>query len=875
MSITHIRDSLRRARQALLERYAEKPNPARYLRDHTGVIDDHLRQLWRTSGLSGDLSLVAVGGYGRAELYPRSDVDLLILLPQEADGALQDCLRELVSQWWDTGLEVGHSVRTVAECVEASSDVTVQTNLLEARLIDGSRSLFDTLQEAMQTHLDVRAFYLAKLQEQSERYKRYTDIDFNLEPNLKESPGGLRDLHSVLWIARAAGLGHTWQTLAQNGLLSASEAHHAQRHQRLLQDMRIRLHQLCGRHDDRMVFDYQQQLAQQLGIAATPQLRASERMMRRYYRTKREIQLLNDVLMQTLRARLFPQAETRTLNDRFIARGDKLGAIDDQLFERTPSAILESFLLLQQHPELTGFSAATVRALWRARRLINPAFRADPTHRELFMHLFRHGQGLTHGLRRMNQMDILGRYLPAFGRIVGQMQHDLFHVYTVDEHILMVVRNLRRASLPEYAHEFPLSSRLIGQFENPHLLLLAGLFHDIAKGRGGDHSLLGQRDALRFCHQHGITPDDTALIVWLVRHHLLMSATAQKQDLSDQDVIAAFAANIPDERHLTALYLLTVADVRGTSPKVWNAWKGKLLEDLYQATRHYLAHGRIADQIGARQREAAAMLSLYAIQPESYRAFWEQLDDDYFNQHEAQEIAWHTRVLALPRCGGAPSPVGAASAAKPFASKPAPTDMPEMRQIDAGKAVIKTRLSRIGEGLQVLIFRPDQPYLFARICNFFARLNYNIMEAKVHTTQLGYALDSFLVMDANHDKTAYRDVMNYIEYALAEYIGNAETIPEPAFGRQSRQLKHFPIAPEVDIRLDEKGHCILSLIAGDRPGLLARIAYLLTRHQVTIRSAKINTLGARAEDTFWLTCKELPDSEAILSLRNALLCQLK
>lgn len=841
--LAEMRNSLRSTRQELLEHYAAEPNPARYLRDHTRVIDEHLRQLWRASGLPGDLALVAVGGYGRAELYPRSDVDLLILLPQEADGALQNRLQALVGQWWDTGLEVGHSVRTVAQCIDASADVTVQTNLLEARLIDGSHSLFDALQEAMRAHLDVRAFYLAKQQEQNERHKRYTDIDFNLEPNLKESPGGLRDLHSVLWIARAAGLGHTWYALAQNGLLSASEARQAQRHQRLLQDMRIRLHQLCGRHDDRMVFDYQQQLAQQLHITATPQLRASERMMRRYYRTKREIQLLNDVLMQTLRARLFPQAATRTLNDHFIARGDKLGAIDDQLFERAPNAILESFLLLQQHPELTGFSAATVRALWRARRLINRAFRADPANRERFIHLFLHGQGLTHGLRRMNQMDILGRYLPAFGRIVGQMQHDLFHVYTVDEHILMVVRNLRRASLPEYAHEFPLSSRLIGQFEQPHLLYLAGLFHDIAKGRGGDHSLLGRRDAMRFCQQHGITPDDTKLIVWLVQHHLLMSATAQKQDLSDQDVIAAFAAHIPDERHLTALYLLTVADVRGTSPKVWNAWKGKLLEDLYQATRHYLAHGRIADQIGATQREAAAMLSLYAIQPESYLPFWAQLDDDYFIQHEAQEIAWHTRALA--------------------------------RQANNAKTVIKTRLSRIGEGLQVLIFQPDQPYLFARICNFFARLNYNIMEAKVHTTQQGYALDSFLVMDAANDKTAYRDVMNYIEYALAEYIGDATTIPEPTFGRQARQLKHFPIAPEVDIRLDDKGHCILSLVAGDRPGLLARIAYLLTQHQVTIRSAKINTLGARAEDTFWLTCKELPDSHSIQTLRDALLCQLK
>ncbi|MDP2762779.1 MAG: [protein-PII] uridylyltransferase [Sideroxyarcus sp.] len=837
------RDSLRRARQALLERYLVEPNPARYLRDHTRVIDEHLRRLWRASGLPAELALVAVGGYGRAELYPRSDVDLLILLPQEADGALQNRLQELVSQWWDTGLEVGHSVRTVAQCLAASNDITVQTNLLEARLVDGSTALFETLQQSLQAQLDVRAFYLAKQHEQSERYKRYTDIDFNLEPNLKESPGGLRDLHSVLWIARAAGLGHAWPALAQNGLLSVSEAYQAQRHQRLLQDMRIRLHQLCGRHDDRLVFDYQQQLAQQLHIAATLQLRASERMMRRYYRTKREIQLLNDVLMQTLRARLFPQAETRALNQHFIARGDKLGVIDDQLFEQSPGAILKSFLLLQQYPELTGFSAATVRALWRARRLIGREFRADPANRELFMRIFRHEQGLTHILRRMNQMDILGRYLPAFGRIVGQMQHDLFHVYTVDEHILMVVRNLRRASLPEYAHEFPLSSRLIGQFEQPHLLYLAALFHDIAKGRGGDHSRLGRRDAIRFCQQHAIPQHDTALIVWLVEHHLLLSATAQKQDLSDQDVIAAFAAHIPDERHLTALYLLTVADVRGTSPKIWNAWKGKLLEDLYQATRHYLVHGRIADQIGATQREAAAMLSLDAIQPEFYRAFWAQLDDDYFIRHEAQEIAWHTRVLARP--GGMIKPV------------------------------IKTRLSRIGEGLQVLVFQPDQPYLFARICNFFARLNYNIMEAKVHTTRLGYALDSFLVMDANNDKTAYRDVMNYIEYALAEYIGDAATIPEPAFGRQSRQLKHFPIAPEVDIRLDEKGHCILSLIAGDRPGLLARIAYLLTRHQVTIRSAKINTLGARVEDTFWLACKELPDSLAIQTLREALISQLK
>ncbi|MDD2700704.1 MAG: [protein-PII] uridylyltransferase [Sideroxydans sp.] len=843
MPVRAVRDSLRAARLALKQAYIESPQPSRFLRDHTQVVDEHLQQVWRASDIPPDLALVAVGGYGRGELYPRSDIDLLILLPRNADEALQGRLQALVGLWWDMGLEIGHSVRTVDECIDASSDITVQTNLLEARLLDGNAALFDELQQRLHEHMDPRAFYQAKSQEQQQRHTRYVDTDFNLEPNLKESPGGLRDLHNVLWIARAAGFGDTWQALARNELLTPAEARQVMRHQHLLQDMRIRLHELCGRHDDRLVFDYQQPLAEQLGIAATPQLRASERMMRQYYRTKRAVQQLNSVLLQTMRARLFPSSATRPLNPRFIARDNTLEACDDGLFEREPSAILECFLLLQQHPELHGFSASTLRALWRARHLVGPAFRREPRNRELFMQIFRQPQGLTHALRRMNQQDILGRYLPAFGRVVGQMQHDLFHVYTVDEHILMVLRNLRRATLDQYAHEFPLSSRLIREFERLEVLYIAALFHDIAKGRGGDHSLLGRADARRFCKVHGISPEDTELVEWLVKNHLRMSATAQKQDLSDQDVIAAFAADVPDERHLTALYLLTVADVRGTSPKVWNAWKGKLLEDLYHATLHYLNYGKIADQIGQTQREAAATLNLYAIAPESYLPLWAKLDDEYFIRHEAHEIAWHTRAL---------------------------TQRPDIKT-----PIIKTRLSRIGEGMQVLVYQHDQPYLFARICNFFARMNYNIMEAKVHTTEHGYALDSFLVMDESQDKTAYRDVMNYVEYALAEEIGkDATSIPEPAFGRRSRQLKHFPIAPQVDLRRDEKGRYNLSLVAGDRPGLLARIAYILTRHKVLIRSAKINTLGARAEDTFWIDGDALNDAHARDALREVLITQL-
>jgi [protein-PII] uridylyltransferase len=843
MSVHAVRNSLRAARLALKQTYIESPQPARFLRDHTQAVDEHLQQVWRASDIPHDVALVAVGGYGRGELYPKSDIDLLILLPHAADENLQGHLQAIVGQWWDMGLEIGHSVRTVDECIAASHDITVQTNLLEARLLDGNAQLFDALQQRLHETMDPRAFYQAKNLEQQQRHTRYVDTDFNLEPNLKESPGGLRDLHNVLWIARAAGFGDTWQALARNGLLTMAEARQVVRHQHLLQDMRIRLHELCGRHDDRLVFDFQQPLAEQLGIVATRQLRASERMMRQYYRTKRAVQQLNSVLLQTMRARLFPSSETRPLNPRFIARDDTLEACDDQLFEREPSAILECFLLLQQHPELKGFSASTLRALWRARHLVGPAFRREPRHRELFMQLFRQPQGLTHALRRMNQQDILGRYLPAFGRVVGQMQHDLFHVYTVDEHILMVLRNLRRATLEQYAHEFPLSSRLIREFERIEVLYIAALFHDIAKGRGGDHSLLGRADARRFCKTHGISPEDTELIVWLVKNHLRMSSTAQKQDLADQDVIAAFAADIPDERHITALYLLTVADVRGTSPKVWNAWKGKLLEDLYHATLHYLSYGKIADQIGETQREAAATLNLYAIAPDSYLPLWAKLDDEYFVRHEAHEIAWHTRAL---------------------------TQRPDIKT-----PIIKTRLSRTGEGMQVLVYQHDQPYLFARICNFFARMNYNIMEAKVHTTENGYALDSFLVMDPSQDKFAYRDVMNYVEYALAEEIGpDVVSIPEPAFGRRSRQLKHFPIAPQVDLRRDEKGRYNLSLVAGDRPGLLARIAYILTRHKVLIRSAKINTLGARAEDTFWIDGDTLNDANARNTLRDVLIAQL-
>jgi len=847
--VAALRESLRSDRAVLEQGFLKHKNAARLLAAHTRLIDRYLRRVWRQLAMPRHIALAAVGGYARCRLYPRSDIDLLILLDAESekllaghppDDTLQQQLHRLIGMLWDIGLEVGHSVRTVAQCMEESADITVQTNLLEARLLCGNKGLFDELCGSLQQHLDLRAFYLAKLQEQQRRHARYAESDYNLEPNLKESPGGLRDLQTVTWIARAAGLGTHWSELAQIGLLTAAEARQVARHSALLAALRIRLHYLAKRHEDRLLFDFQTSLAEQMGIHASANRRASEHLMQRYYRTKLAVRQFNVIMLQNLHDYLFRETPAqRILNERFRIVGALLDIRDEQLFEHTPEAIFELFLLMEQHGDLSDPSARTLRALWRAQRRIDASFRCNPLNRARFMEILRQPHGVLHALRRMNQYGILGRYLPAFGRIVGQMQHDLFHVYTVDVHILMVVRNLRRFAAPEYAQEIPLCSKLMGEFARPEVLYIAGLFHDIAKGRGGDHSQLGKKDARAFCVQHQINNADTSLIVWLVEHHLTLSATAQKQDLSDPEVIADFAARIKNDRYLVALYLLTVADVRATNPEIWNAWKAKLMEDLFWQTRRYLSDGKVADRLGEIRRAAADALNLYALTPDAYQLLWAQLDDSYFLDHDPQEIAWHTRLLAF--------------------------------KVNPAAPIVKARLSRAGEGLQVMVYCPDQRGLFARICNFFARMNYTIAEAKIHTTRHGYALDSFQIMEAARGDTAYRDIMTYIEFELAQQIAQAKPIVLAAPGRVSRQLKHFPINAEAEIKPDNKGMYVLSLVAGDRPGLLARIALILDRHNIRLHRAKINTLGSRAEDIFWISGAALAQPEQTEALRSALL----
>ncbi|MGH8798610.1 MAG: [protein-PII] uridylyltransferase [Casimicrobiaceae bacterium] len=847
---TRRKRDLAEGRRALAAAFAADRGPKRLLRAQSRLVDRVLRGLWADIGAPAGCALAAVGGYGRGELFPHSDVDVLILLPRPLDGpAAARAIERFIGLLWDTGLEIAHAVRTIAECEsEMAHDITIRTSLLEHRHVAGSRALYRRFARDVAAAIEVRAFYEAKALEQQQRHLRYQDTAYNLEPNVKESPGGLRDLQTIVWIARAAGLGRSWRDFAARGLMTELEAREVARQERLLCDLRIRLHYLAGRREDRLVFDVQTALAREYGLADTPHRRASELLMQRYYRAAKSIRQIGIVLLQNLHARLFPaELSARPIDADFQIVDELLDIVDESLFARRPAAIFASFLTLQRHPELKGMSARTLRALWRNRHRVDAAFRRDPVNRESFMAILRQPRGVTHELRRMNQYGILGRYLPVFGRIVGQMQHDLFHVYTVDEHILMVIRNLRRFTEPQHAHEYPLCSRLIADFARPELLYVAGLFHDIAKGRGGDHSTLGSADARRFCRAHRLSREDGDLVAWLVEQHLMMSATAQKQDITDPAVVAAFAARVATSRRLAALYLLTVADIRGTSPRVWNAWKAKLLEDLYSAAGARLdgaAEARPPDSLETRRAEAVRQLRLYAVPEGAEAKLWQRLDSVYFQRHSADDIAWHARQLYF--------------------------------RVDRGDAVVKARLARDGAGLQLMVYLPDQKALFARICGFLGRAHLSILEAKIHTTRHGYALDTFVVHDPANPNAGYREAISYIEFELQRALTERPPLELPAEGRLSRHLRHFPLSPEVSIFPDDKGtHFILEIVAGDRPGLLARIAYTLATANVNVASAKINTLGERAEDVFLLDGARLHDDSARLRLETALYEELR
>ena len=864
LGLPELRQQFREGKAALIEEFraarASTAAASRLVRALARHVDATLCGLWAQAGMPEHAALLAVGGYGRGELYPYSDVDVLVLLPDtplaESPGAqpVSARIEAFITACWDLGLEIGSSVRTLTECVEeARRDVTVQTALLEARLLTGPRPLFQQFRRATGQALEPGAFLRAKTAEMRQRHVKYEDTPYSLEPNCKESPGGLRDLQVVLWVARAAGLGRTWAELGATGLITPFEVKQLQRNEAVLRLIRARLHMVAGRREDRLVFDLQTAVAESFGYAATRTQRASEVLMRRYYWAAKAVAQLNQVLMLVIEERIRGSADApmEAVNPRFFDRAGMLEVADDELYAREPHAILETFWLFQTTPGIKGLSARTLRALYNARNLMDADFRRDPVNRARFLQILQAPQGQTHAFRLMNQTSVLGRYLWVFRRIVGQMQHDLFHVYTVDQHILMVLRNVRRFFVPEHAHEYPFCSQLAAQFDRPYVLYVAALFHDVAKGRGGDHSELGAVEVRRFCRDHGLPKDDTELIEFLVQHHLTLSRVAQKEDLSDPEVVQRFVQKVGDERRLTALYLLTVADIRGTSPKVWNAWKGKLLEDLYRLALRALGGGKpnIDAEIETRKTEARQLLALYSMLPGTEQPLWERLEVSYFARHDAADIAWHARVL--------------------------------WRHLQTEAPVVRARLSPVGEGLQVLVYAPDRPDLFARICGYFDQAAFNILDAKVHTTRPAsgrptpYALDTFQVVSPQVEPGAqghYRDLIALVEHQMAAALGSDAPLPEPVRGRVSRRVRSFPVTPRVSLRPDERGQrWLVSVSTSDRTGLLYGLARVMARHRINLQLAKISTLGERVEDTFVVDGPTLQDARTQLQVESELL----
>ena len=856
-----LRTHFRAEKDALLQSLASSgTSSTRGVRATLGALsklaDTTLKALWQQAGFASPFALLAVGGYGRDELFPYSDVDVLVLMPDgespDGDAALKARIEGFIGSCWDTGLEIGSSVRTLAQCLhEAANDVTIQTSLLEGRLITGSAELFAEFHTQFFAAIDPHAFFVAKTLELRQRHSKFEDTPNALEPNCKDSPGGLRDLHGILWVAKAAGYGSNWDELAKNGLATAFEVKQIKHNEALLRLIRARLHLIAKRREDRLVFDLQTSVAQAFGYLSDPsavdsskpfRIRPSEMLMRHYYWAAKAVTQLNQILLLNIEERLNPSThEPRPINARFSDKAGMVEVVSDDLYQREPHAILETFLVYQTTPGIKGFSARTLRALYNARTIMDGKFRADPVNRETFRKILMEHDGITHAMRLMNQTSVLGRYLWVFRKIVGQMQHDLFHVYTVDQHVLMVLRNVRRFFIVEHAHEYPFCSQLASGWDQPWVLYTAALFHDIAKGRGGDHSAMGATEVRRFCRQHGFAKEDTKLIEFIVREHLTMSHTAQKSDLSNPDVIAAFAKRVGNERNLTALYLLTVADIRGTSPKVWNAWKGKLLEDLYRMTLRVLG-GRAPDpdaEVESSKREALILLALHAMPFEGHKKLWDTLDVGYFMRHDAADIAWHTRQLS--------------------------------RHVGSGKPIVRARHSPVGEGLQVVVYTPDQPDLFARICGYFDKGGFSILDARIHTANNGYALDTFQVVTSSWAEH-YQELISMVESELSRTIAQTTPLPPPSRGRVSRRVKSFPIAPRVTLRPDEKGQrWLLNISASDRVGLLYCVACVLARHKINLQLAKIATLGERVDDTFLIEGAELQHNRAQIAIETELM----
>ena len=828
------RELLRQAHEELKARFVAEEPVEDLVHARAALIDAALREAWRMHcAAQAAWALVAVGGYGRGELQPCSDIDILLLVPQPPDAPGSAVIGTLVAFLWDIGLEVGHSVRTVEQCAEESAaDVSVMTTLLEARLLAGRAELLGAMRTALAPERvwPVKEFFEAKVREQAERHLKANDTAYNLEPNVKTGPGGLRDIQTIAWVAkRHFGGADTLDALVTHGFLTVAELRRLQQAQAFLWKVRFGLHSLTARREDRLLFDYQIRLAQSFGYEDASYTLAVEQFMQRYYRTVMDVSLLNELLLQLFREAILTESEPpRPLNARFQVRNGSLEAVSEEVFARTPSTLLELFVLLQQNPDIRGVRASTMRAVARNLWLIDEEFRQNPRHHRLFLEILRSPVGVTHELRRMNTYGVLGRYIPAFGRIVGRMQYDLFHAYTVDAHTLFVVSNLRRFAIPRYDHELPEASRVMQQLPRSEVAYLAALFHDIAKGRGGDHSELGAVDAEAFCLEQGLSPYDARLVAWLVRNHLQLSITSQKQDIGDPQVINAFARKVGDETHLDYLYVLTCADVRATNPKLWNSWKASLFRDFYQRVKRALRRGLESpidpEHLVREIQDAARRLLLErGVSERDIAGAWTRFSAGYFLQHSPEEIAWHARLLA-ERDAASDEPLVA-------------LDPRSVRGTTA--ALIFTRPRRHG---------------FARTTAALDQLGLNIVDARITPTGDGFSLDLYHLLEDDGAPITDNDRQVEIEQALWRSLQGPADAPFAVSRRAPRQARMFNTPTQIAFSVDERNRrLVLELTAGDRPGLLCEVGKVLMAERVELHAAKIMTVGERAEDVFYLT----------------------
>lgn len=829
------REALRSARDSLASRFRDGVPASELVHQSAAFLDALLSKAWSAHDLPVDkgLALVAVGGYGRGELHPGSDVDLLILVDKGSDHAA--AIQAFITFLWDIGLEVGQSVRSIKDCVrESKKDITVATNLMEARLIAGDAALFERMRQATGAGKlwPSRKFFEAKWTEQRTRHHKFHDTAYNLEPNVKEGPGGLRDIQMIGWVAKRHFGADTLHELVTHEFLTESEYESLTAGQSFLWQVRFALHLLAQRREDRLLFDYQRTLAEQFGYSDDDANLAVEKFMKRYYRTIMDLSRLNEMLLELFQEAILHADAPRTvkpINRRFQAVNGFVEVTNDNVFKRYPFALLEVFLIVQQHDELKGVRASTIRLIRAHRQLIDEKFRADLRARSLFMEILKQPNRITRELRRMHRYGVLEEYLPVFGAIVGQMQYDLFHTYTVDEHSLFVLQNIRAFASPQRPEGMPRCPEIFARLPKPHLLYIAGLFHDIAKGRGGDHSELGMQLAMDFCLDHGLGQYDARLVAWLVRHHLTMSLTAQRRDITDPDVIKDFAQTVGDQNHLDYLLLLTVADVRGTNPALWNDWKATLLGDLYDATSRALRRGLEnpidrADLIAETQQEARRLLEDSNGISNLAADLWSSLGDDYFLRSTADEVAWHTRAIVEA-------------------------------MVEADTDALPVALVRQGRGgTEVFVYAADQEFLFAASTSVLGRLGLNIVDSRIITADNGMTLNSYVVFELDGTPVSGAAREREIRQALHAALADPGSVRRDNRRLAKRQLRHFETPTQVSFSDDSgSSRTIMEVIAGDRPGLLSVIGWTLADCEVRLQNAKIATFGERAEDVFFLT----------------------